>query len=37
MRNNVKTGHKNQQSYANTRTSGKEQYYTNEDVVDICL
>ena len=37
MRNNVKTGHKSQQSYANTRTTGKEQYYTNEDVVDICL
>ena len=35
--NNVKNGHKNTQSYANTRTTGKEQYYTNEDVVDICL
>ena len=35
--NNVKAGHKTIQSYANTRTTGKEQYYTNEVVVDICL
>jgi predicted RNA methylase len=35
--NNVKAGHKTIQSYANTRTTGKEQYYTNEAVVDICL
>jgi len=37
MSNNVKGGHQNKQSYANTRTTGKEQYYTNSDVVDICL
>jgi len=37
MSNNVKAGHKHKQSYANTRTTGKEQYYTNSDVVDICL
>jgi hypothetical protein len=37
MQNNVKAGHKNKQSYANTRTTGKEQYYTNADVVDMCL
>jgi predicted RNA methylase len=35
--NNVKGKHKNKQSYANTRTTGKEQYYTNPDVVDLCL
>jgi len=35
--NNVKDGHKNSQSYANTRKTGKEQYYTNADVVDYCL
>jgi len=35
--NNVKAGHKNKQSYANTRTSGDEQYYTDPDVVDLCL
>lgn len=37
MSNNVKDGHKNKQSYANTRTTGKEQYYTNPDVVDMCM
>jgi hypothetical protein len=37
MLNNVKAGHKDKQSYANTRTTGKEQYYTNADVVDLCL
>lgn len=37
MSNNVKAGHKNKQSYANTRTTGKEQYYTNKEVVDLCL
>lgn len=37
MKNNVKAGHKQKQSYANTRTTGKEQYYTNSDVVDTCL
>jgi len=37
MPNDVKAGHKNKQSYANTRTTGKEQYYTNPEVVDICL
>lgn len=35
--NNVKDGHKNSQSYANTRKTGKEQYYTNSEVVDYCL
>jgi len=36
--NKVKGGHKNKQSYANKRTGeGKEQYYTNPDVVDICV
>jgi hypothetical protein len=35
--NNVKEGHKNRQSYANTRVTGKEQYYTTPEVVDICL
>ena len=35
--NNVKAGHRNKQSYANKRTSGKEQYYTSQNVVDICL
>lgn len=37
MSNNVKEGHKNSQSYANTRKTGKEQYYTNADVADYCL
>ena len=37
MSNNVRGGHKHKQSYANTRTTGKEQYYTNPDVVDVCL
>jgi len=37
MSNNVKKGHKNKQSYANTRTTGKEQYYTESAVVDLCL
>jgi len=37
MSNNVKAGHKEKQSYANTRTTGKEQYYTTPEVVDICL
>jgi predicted RNA methylase len=37
MSNNVRGGHKQKQSYANTRTTGKEQYYTNPDVVDVCL
>ena len=37
MNNNVKDGHKNKQSYSNTRKSGKEQYYTNADVVDLCM
>jgi len=35
--NNVSEGHKNKQSYANTRTTGKEQYYTNSEVVDLCI
>ena len=29
--------HNKKQSYANTRTTGKEQYYTTPEVVDICL
>ena len=37
MSNNVKGGHKEKQSYANTRTTGKEQYYTQTNVVDLCL
>ena len=37
MSNNVKAGHKNKQSYANTRTTGKEQYYTSPETVDLCL
>ena len=37
MSNNVKAGHKNSQSYANTRKTGKEQYYTSSDVVDYCI
>jgi len=35
--NNVKLGHRSKQSYANTRTTGKEQYYTKRDVVDLCI
>lgn len=35
--NNVKSGHKKKQSYANTRTTGKEQYYTRHDAVDLCI
>jgi hypothetical protein len=37
MSNNVKGGHKNKQSYANTRTTGKEQFYTDSKIVDLCL
>jgi|TARA_R110002072_G_scaffold171434_4_gene325119 predicted RNA methylase len=37
MSNNVRAGHKQKQSYANSRTTGKEQYYTNSNVVDLCL
>jgi len=35
--NNVKAGHKEKQSYANKRTTGKEQYYTKPEVVDLCI
>lgn len=35
--NEVKAGHRNKQSYANTRKTGKEQYYTTSSVVDTCL
>ncbi len=35
--NNVKPGHRTKQSYANTRKTGKEQYYTKKHVVDLCL
>lgn len=37
MRNNVPEGLKEAQSYANTRTTGKEQYYTKKEVVDLCI
>jgi hypothetical protein len=37
MINNVKGGHKNKQSYSNKRTTGKEQYYTSSQAVEICL
>jgi len=37
MQNKVTKGHKNKKSYANKRTTGKEQYYTNPEVVDTCL
>lgn len=36
-KNNVRTGHKAKQSYANVRKTGAEQYYTNPEVVDQCL
>ena len=36
-KNNVSDGHKEKQSYANTRTTGKEQYYTSSAVVDTCI
>lgn len=35
--NNVRGGHLDKQSYANTRTTGKEQFYTDHGVVDLCL
>ena len=35
--NKVKGRHRDKQSYANTRKTGKEQYYTNPNVVDLCL
>jgi hypothetical protein len=35
--NNVVAGHKNKQSYANKRKTGKEQYYTRPEVVEICI
>lgn len=35
--NKVKGKHRDKQSYANTRKTGKEQYYTNPNVVDLCL
>jgi len=37
MSNKVKAGHKKSQSYANKRKTGKEQYYTSPEAVDICL
>ena len=37
MSNSVKAGHKDKQSYANKRVTGKEQYYTESEVVDQCL
>lgn len=35
--NNVTAGHKNKQSYANKRKTGKEQYYTRPEVVELCI
>lgn len=35
--NAVKGKHKDKQSYANKRTTGKEQYYTSPHAVDLCL
>jgi len=35
--NNVKSGHRNKQSYANKRTTGKEQFYTTPEAVQICI
>tara|TARA_R110001583_G_scaffold25238_1_gene91502 strand:+ start:1106 stop:2485 length:1380 start_codon:yes stop_codon:yes gene_type:complete len=35
--NEVKAGHREKQSYANKRVTGKEQYYTKPDVVDLCI
>lgn len=35
--NAVKGKHKDKQSYANKRTTGKEQYYTSPYAVDLCL
>lgn len=35
--NNVSEGDREKQSYANKRVTGKEQYYTNSDVVDLCV
>ena len=37
LKNNVREGHREKQSYANIRKSGAEQYYTNPEVVDLCL
>ena len=34
---NVGEGHQAKQSYANTRKTGKEQYYTTPEVVDLCM
>jgi len=35
--NNVIESQKTIQSYANKRTSGKEQYYTESSIVDLCM
>jgi len=35
--NKVKDGHKQKQSYANTRTTGTEQYYTVSSVAEQCV
>jgi len=35
--NNVSDGAKQKASYANKRTTGKEQYYTQPAIVDLCL
>ena len=37
LKNNVRQGHREKQSYANIRKTGAEQYYTNPEVVDQCL
>ena len=35
--NNVSAGHRAKQSYANKRTTGKEQFYTTSNAVDLCI
>jgi len=35
--NNVSAGHRAKQSYANTRTTGKEQFYTTPEAVRLCI
>ena len=37
MMNNVTEGAKQKASYANKRTTGKEQFYTQPAVVDLCM
>jgi len=35
--NNVPESHRNTKAYANNRKSGKEQYYTESSVADLCV